>query len=81
MIPNPRREALIALMELSDLVPEIRIGQLVAHLGFLSEDEGGRGLGDIEDHELLAMVRRHRAELANMSGANTNKPLEQTAAS
>jgi hypothetical protein len=63
MTPDVRREALAALAELSDSVPEVRIGQLVAHLGLLSEDDGGRGLGDIEDGELLALLRRHREEV------------------
>jgi hypothetical protein len=67
MTPDARREALAALAELSDLVPEVRIGQLVAHLGFLSEDEGGRGLGDIEDGELLAVIHRHREEVVHLS--------------
>jgi hypothetical protein len=47
MASDPRRQALAALAELSDLAPDLRIGQLVAHLGVLSEDEGGHGLGDI----------------------------------
>ncbi len=81
MTPDVRREALTALAGLSDLVPEVRIGQLVAHLGFLSEDEGGRGLGDIEDGELLAVIRRHRAEVAPLSGAGPGQSLQPTAAS
>ena len=49
------------MLELSS--PDIRIGQLVAWLGFLSEDEGKRGLGDIEDHELLAVINRFHKDL------------------
>jgi hypothetical protein len=67
MTPEARREALAALAELSDLIPEVRIGQLVSHLGVLHESDGGRGLGDIEDDELLAVIRRHRAEVAHLA--------------
>ena len=81
MTPDTRREALAALVELSDLVPELRLGQLVAHLGFLSEDEGGCSLGAIEDGALLAVIRRHRAELADLSKEGPIQPLPQTAAS
>jgi hypothetical protein len=80
MTPDVRREAMTALAELSDLVPEVRIGQLVAHLGFLSEDEGGRGLGDIEAGELLAVIRRHREEVARLAGDGPSQPLQRTAA-
>jgi hypothetical protein len=79
MTPDVRREALAALAELSDLVPEVRIGQLVVHLGFLSEDEGGRGLGDIEDDELLAVIRRHREEVARLSSDEPNQPMRLNA--
>ena len=54
-----RKEALAALVELSEMAPELRIGQLVAHLGEMSEDDGGHGLGDIEDDRLLEVIRRH----------------------
>ena len=62
-----RREALAALADLSDMAPEIRVGQLMAHLGFLSEDDGGHGLGDIEDSALLEVIDRHRAELTQLT--------------
>ena len=44
---------------------EVRLGQLMAHLGFLSEDQVERSLWDIEDEELLAVLRRHRSELCS----------------
>lgn len=62
-----RKEALAALARLSDMAPDVRIGQLVAHLGLLSEDECGRGLGDIEDCELLKVIDRHREELSRLT--------------
>ena len=65
MIPATQREALAVLAEVCELSPEIRIGQLFAHLGFLGEDETGRSLWDIDDEQLLAVLYRHRAELAD----------------
>ena len=63
MTPNTQRSALSLLAEVWALSPEVRLGQLFAHLGFLGESHIGRGLGDIEDDELLAILHRHKAEL------------------
>ncbi len=51
------------LAEVWALSPDVRLGQLFAHLGFLGEAHVGRGLGYIEDDELIAIMYRHRAEL------------------
>ena len=51
------------LAELWALSPDVRLGQLLANLGFLGEAHFGRGLGYIEDDELIAIMYRHRAEL------------------
>ncbi len=58
-----QREALSILAEVCELSPDVRLGQLFAHLGFLSEAHGGKGLGYVEDDELLAILNQHRAEL------------------
>ena len=63
MIPATQREALAVLAELCELSPDVRLGQLFAHLGFLGEDQTGRSLWDIDDEQLL-VVLYHRAELA-----------------
>jgi hypothetical protein len=63
MSANARQEALDVLAELATLAPEVRLGQLMAHLGFLGEDQVERSLWDIEDDELLAVLHRHRGEL------------------
>jgi hypothetical protein len=63
MNANVRQEALGVLIELAALAPDIRLGQLMPHLGFLSEDQVERSLWDVEDEELLAVLRRHRSEL------------------
>jgi hypothetical protein len=80
MTSDVRREALAALTQLSDLAPEVRIGQLVAHLGILSEDDGGHGLGNIEDGDLLNVIQRHREELSRLSASSPNLSLQQTGA-
>jgi hypothetical protein len=47
----------------------------MAHLGFLGEDYIDRGLGDIDDDELLAVLYRHRAELkARLEGTPQQIP-------
>jgi hypothetical protein len=63
MISATQREALDLLAEISELSPDIRLGQLFAHLGFLGEDQTGRVLGDIDDEQLLAVLYHHRGEL------------------
>jgi hypothetical protein len=63
MSSHNQREALGALAEVWELAPDVRLGQLMAHLGFLGEVHFGRGLGTIDDDELLAVIRRHRQEL------------------
>ncbi|HEY7153422.1 MAG TPA: hypothetical protein VH575_05645 [Gemmataceae bacterium] len=65
MIPATQREALAVLAEVCDLSPDVRLGQLFAHLGFLGEDQTGRSLWDIDDEQLLAVLYHHRAELVD----------------
>jgi hypothetical protein len=65
-----QREALAALADVWSLSPDVRLGQLLAHLGFLGEAHVGKGLGYIEDDELVAVLYRHRAVLtARLQGA------------
>jgi hypothetical protein len=63
MTPDLQREVLAVLGEIATLSPDVRAGQLFAHLGFMAECHLGHGLGDVEDDELLAVMYRHRAEL------------------
>lgn len=63
MTTDLQRELLSVLEEVWGLAPEIRLGQLMAHLGFLGEGHIDRGLGYIEDDELLAILKLHRTEL------------------
>ena len=78
MIADTRREVLAVLVELAALAPEVRLGQLMAHLGFLGEDQFERSLWDIEDEDLLAVLYRHRAELIARQQDTPNPVLQQT---
>jgi hypothetical protein len=80
MIADLQREALAALAEVLALSPDVRIGQLLAHLGLLGEAHLGKGLGYIEDDELLAILYRHRAELEARSQGTPNPALQRTGA-
>ncbi len=66
MTPN-RQEALAVLAELIERSPDERLGQLLAHIGFLGEDQTGRSPWDIDDEQLLAVLHRHLAELMERS--------------
>jgi len=75
MSPDVQREALTLLAEVWTLSPDVRLGQLFAHLGFLAEAHLGRGLGYIEDDELVAIMYRHKAELvARLQGRPDQAP-------
>ena len=58
-----QQEAISVLNEIWSLSPDVRLGQLMAHLGFLGEAHLGKGLGYIDDDELLDVLHRHRDEL------------------
>lgn len=64
MISPTQQEILNLVAQLRELSPDVRLGQLFAHLGFLAEDRFGRTLWDLEDEQLLEVARQHRAELS-----------------
>ncbi len=72
MTTDLQREALAVLAEILELSPDVRLGQLMAHLGFLGEDHLDRGLGYIDDDELLSILYRHRAELLDRTPDRRN---------
>jgi hypothetical protein len=76
MMSATQREALANLAELCELSPDVRLGQLMAHLGFLGEDQTGRTLWDIDDEQLLAVMYHHRAELAARGGTSASIVLQ-----
>lgn len=65
-------ELFAALHELSEIIPEMRSGQLVAAVGELCADLHGRGLWDADDGELLEAVwlfrRNYEAALTPSQG-------------
>lgn len=61
---DSRAEALALFADLTALAPEIRLGQLMAHLSLLAEDEYSKSLADLEDAELRQVMQRHQQELA-----------------
>jgi hypothetical protein len=58
-------EILELLAEVWHLSSDVRLGQLMAHLGFLGEAHLNQGLGYMEDDELSAILHRHRTELVS----------------
>ncbi|HJT34118.1 MAG TPA: hypothetical protein VJ783_18875 [Pirellulales bacterium] len=70
---NVQREALALLAEVWALSPDVRLGQLMANLGFLGENYFNHGLGDIEDDDLLEILQKHRAELSARNVAPSGK--------
>ena len=60
-----------AIRSLSEAIPEMRAGQLVAALGEVCADLHGRSLWDASDDELLEAVWRFRRDLElSTVGAN-----------
>ena len=57
---NVRPEFFEALQSLSEAVPEMRVGQLIAAVGELCTDLHGRGLWDAADTELLEAIWQFR---------------------
>jgi hypothetical protein len=80
MTPAIQSEALAVLAEIWALSPDVRLGQLFAHLGFLGEVHLGRGLGYIDDDELLSILCRHRDELLARSQNTSGQVVQQTGA-
>jgi hypothetical protein len=75
MMSDIQRETIRLLAEVWALSPDVRLGQLLAHLGFLGEAHVGHGLGDIEDDEIMAILERHKEELtARLQGISNQPP-------
>jgi hypothetical protein len=57
------------LDEIRRLCPEMRIGQFLATVGMLGEDDTGRSLWDIEDDELVRALERFATDLSRRMDA------------
>lgn len=58
-----RTEILQSLIEVAELSPDVRIGQMLANIGFLVEARAGGSIWDIEDADLMQVVQEHKEEL------------------
>ena len=65
MINPIRQEVLQVLGELSEIVPEVRLGQLMANLSYLARGLNKEAIWDMEDEQLIAAIRKHIADLSN----------------
>lgn len=59
MIDPVRKEVLAVLAQLSEVAPEIRLGQLMANLSYLARDLSSEAIWDMEDSELLEAAKTH----------------------
>ena len=59
MINPVRKEILQVLAELSEVCPEIRLGQLIANLSYMARGLSNESIWDMEDEELLKVAREH----------------------
>lgn len=59
---DTRAELFAALQQLSEIVTEMRAGQLMAAIGELCADLHGRGLWEAEDAELLEALWQFRRD-------------------
>ncbi len=69
MISTNQQTIIEKLLVLCDLSPDIRFGQLMANLGFLSEEFENQSLWDIEDEQLLNVIETHLAQLSKRQAA------------
>ena len=64
-----RYEALRALTELSELYPDVRLGQLVANLSYAARGLSNQSVWDMEDEELIAAANSMLADQRAHSAA------------
>ena len=69
MSSTVRQELLRVLAELSEVCPEVRLGQLIANLSYLARELSNEAIWDVEDEELLAAARKHLQEWRSRRGA------------
>lgn len=64
MMSNIKPDILRKLASICELSPDIRMGQLLAHLSLLADDASEHGLADLDDDQLLQVLARHEFELS-----------------
>lgn len=65
MMTEKRQEILQLLERLSELTPDVRFGQLIANLSYLAVGPTNEAIGDMEDEQLIAAIRKHVADLSD----------------
>ena len=76
-----KAEVFAALQSLSQVIPSMRAGQLIAAVGELCADLHGRGLWDADDKELLEAVWQFQRNFESVTAGQTPdaaKSLQQT---
>jgi hypothetical protein len=68
MTPTTQQELIEKLVDIHQLSPGVRFGQLLANLGFLVEDRTEQTLREVEDDRLLEVMEQHRLDLARRQG-------------
>ena len=66
MTTSMHDEVFDALRELSELCPDVRLGQLVANLSYLARGMAHESIWDMEDDELLRAARKQLDVLREM---------------
>lgn len=79
MTSEVQKQLIEVLAKVWSLSPDVRLGQLMAHLGFLGKSHLGRGLGVIEDDELMSILHGHLAELEARESNAPDSTLSKTA--
>lgn len=69
MISPVRQEVLQVLAELSEVCPEVRLGQLIANLSYLARGLSNESIWDMGDEELLRVARTHLEQWRAKRGA------------
>ena len=64
MTPMTQHELIEKLVDIHQLSPGVRFGQLLANLGFLVEDQTDQTLREVDDDRLLEIMERHPIDLA-----------------
>ncbi|MBI3466799.1 MAG: hypothetical protein HY000_27620 [Planctomycetes bacterium] len=68
MMSPVRQEVLRLLAELSEIAPEVRLGQLMANLSYLARGLSNESIWDMEDEELLEAARKHLEQWRSKRG-------------
>lgn len=68
MITPIQQTIIERLSMLCTVSPDIRMGQMLANLGFLSEDFANQSLWDIDDEQFLKVIEIHLAQMSKRQG-------------